>query len=196
VDRFVGRWTGAGSLSASYFNRDTSPRTGVLVKRLLSKGQFEVTWRARPARFQHWRETRVEVVVKELLAKYGDKGSLAYRDFPLKQIHPQAEIAAEASRCAGEQGKYWGYHDQLFTASKLDPDAIAEYARTLKLDDKQFDSCLSNEKYRGDIEKDSREGTQAGITGTPGFFINGVALSGSRPAESLARIIYEELSRK
>jgi protein-disulfide isomerase len=139
---------------------------------------------------------QVEPVVKELLAKYGDKVSLAYRDLPLKQIHPQAEIAAEASRCAGEQGKYWDYHDQLLSASKLDRDALLEYARNLKLDDKRFDSCLTAGKYRADIEKDSREGMQAGITGTPAFFINGVVLSGAEPKETFARIIDEELSQK
>jgi protein-disulfide isomerase len=139
---------------------------------------------------------QVEPVVKELLAKYGDKVSLAYRDLPLKQIHPQAEVAAEASRCAGEQGKYWDYHDQLFSVSKLDRDALLEYARNLKLDDKQFDSCLTTGKYRADIEKDSREGTQAGITGTPTFFINGVVLSGAEPKETFARIIDQELSQK
>jgi len=139
---------------------------------------------------------QVEPVVKELLAKYGDKVSLAYRDLPLKQIHPQAEIAAEASRCAGEQGKYWDYHDQLFNASKLDRDALLEYARNVKLDDKRFDSCLTTGKYRADVEKDSREGMQAGITGTPAFFINGVVLSGAEPKEIFARIIDQELVQK
>jgi protein-disulfide isomerase len=139
---------------------------------------------------------QVEPVVKSLLAKYGDKVSLSYRDLPLRQIHPQAQIAAEASRCAEEQGKFWEYHDQLFSASKLDHDALVEYARTLKLDDKQFDSCLSAGRYKADIDQDLREGMAAGITGTPGFFINGVALSGSQPEESFAKVIDEELARK
>ena len=131
-----------------------------------------------------------------MLAKYGDKVSLSYRDLPLRQIHAQAQIAAEASRCAEEQGKFWEYHDQLFNGSKLDHDALVDYARTLKLDDKQFDSCLTGEKYKTEIDQDLREGMQAGITGTPGFFINGVALSGSLPEESFATIINEELTRK
>ncbi len=139
---------------------------------------------------------QVEPVIKDVLAKYKDKVSLAYRDLPLKQIHPQAEIAAEASRCAGEQGKYWEYHDQLFSSSKLDRDALLEYARNLKLEDKQFDSCLSTGKYHADVEKDLREGMQAGITGTPGFFINGVAVSGSQPQESFTRVIDQELAQK
>jgi protein-disulfide isomerase len=138
---------------------------------------------------------QVEPTVKELLAKYGDKVSLSYRDFPLTAIHSQALISAEASRCALEQGKFWEYHDQLFTASKLEKDDLIEYARNLKLDDKQFGTCLSSEKYKADIEKDEQEGRKAGVNGTPGFFINGVALSGSQPKDAFTRVIDDELAR-
>jgi protein-disulfide isomerase len=139
---------------------------------------------------------QVEPTVKALLAKYGDKVSLSYRDFPLTQIHSQAEIAAEASRCALEQGKFWEYHDQLFATSKLEKEDLFEYARNVKLDEKQFGACLASEKYKTDIEKDLEAGRKAGITGTPGFFINGVEASGNQPPESFARIIDDELSRK
>jgi protein-disulfide isomerase len=139
---------------------------------------------------------QAEPVLKEVLAKYGDKVSFSYRDFPLTAIHEQAMIAAEASRCAEEQGKFWEYHDQLFTASKLDKDALIEYARNLKLDDKQFDSCLTGQKYKADIEKDEEEGRKAGINGTPGFFINGIELSGAKPGDAFAKIIDDELARK
>jgi len=139
---------------------------------------------------------QVEPTVKEVMAKYGDKVSLSYRDFPLTAIHSQAMISAEASRCALEQGKFWEYHDQLFTASKLEKDDLIEYARNLKLDEKQFGSCLSSEKYKADIEKDEQEGRKAGVNGTPGFFINGVALSGSQPRDAFTRVIDDELARK
>jgi protein-disulfide isomerase len=139
---------------------------------------------------------QVEPTVKEVLTRYGDKVSLAYRDLPIRQIHPQAEMAAEASRCAGEQGKYWEYHDQLFSSSKLDHDALLEYARNLKLDDKRFDSCLASEKYRGSVDQDLREGMGAGVTGTPAFFINGIAMSGDRSQEAFTRMIDQELARK
>ena len=138
----------------------------------------------------------VEPTVKDVLTKYGDKVSLSYRDFPLTAIHSQAMISAEASRCALEQGKFWEYHDQLFTASKLEKDDLIGYARNLKLDDKQFDSCLTSEKYKADIEKDEQEGRKAGVNGTPGFFINGVALSGSQPRDAFTRVIDDELARK
>lgn len=139
---------------------------------------------------------QVEATLKQVLVKYGDKVSLAYRDFPLTPIHPQAMIAAEASRCALEQGKFWEYHDQLFASSKLEKDSLVEYARNLKLDDKQFESCISSEKYKADIEKDEQEGRNAGVSGTPGFFINGVSLSGAQPQDAFARLIDDELGRK
>ena len=139
---------------------------------------------------------QAEPTVNQVLAKYGDKVSLSYRDFPLTSIHPRAMIAAEASRCALEQGKFWEYHDQLFTASKLEKDDLIGYARNLKLDDKQFTACLTSEKYKADIEKDAQEGRKAGVTGTPGFFINGLAISGAKPQDEFTRVIDDELSRK
>ena len=139
---------------------------------------------------------QVEPTLKNLLGKYGEKVSLAYRDFPITQIHPQAELAAEASRCAGEQGKFWEYHDQLYNSSNLERVGLLEDARTLKLDEKQFDSCLASGKYKAEVERDVKEGTQAGVSGTPGFFINGVLVSGAQAPEAFGRVIEEELARK
>jgi protein-disulfide isomerase len=138
---------------------------------------------------------QIEPTVKSLLAKYGDKVSLSYRDFPLSAIHPYAMGAAEASRCAEEQGKFWEYHDQLFAASKLEKTDLVQYARDLKLDDKQFESCLTTEKFKSDIEKDTQEGRNAGVNGTPGFFINGVFVNGAKPESEFTSIIDDELSR-
>ena len=138
---------------------------------------------------------QVEPTVKSVLAKYGDKVSFSYRDFPLSAIHQNAMIAAEASRCAEEQGKFWEYHDQLFTASSLEKNSLIEYARNLKLDDKQFEACLTTEKYKTDIENDETEGRKAGVSGTPGFFINGIEVSGAKPESEFTSIIDDELSR-
>lgn len=138
---------------------------------------------------------QIEPIVKNLIAKYGDKISLSYRDFPLTAIHTNAMIAAEASRCALEQGKFWEYHDQLFTSSSLERNSLVDYARNLKLDDKQFESCLTTEKYKADIEKDEAEGRSAGVNGTPGFFINGVFINGAKPESEFTKVIDDELSR-
>ena len=66
----------------------------------------------------------------------------------------------------------------------------------MKLDDKQFESCVTSEKYKADIDKDLQEGRKAGITGTPGFFINGVELSGAQGQDAFTRVIDDELARK
>lgn len=139
---------------------------------------------------------QVEPTLQAIILKYGDKVSLAYRDYPLRNIHDHAEIAAEASRCALEQGKFWDYHDQLFKATNLDKDALIGYAKDAKLDDKQFEACLTSEKYKAQIDKDLDEGRKAGVNGTPAFFINGVVLSGAQGQESFTRAIDDELSRK
>ena len=138
---------------------------------------------------------QVQQTLKALLAKHEGHLGLAYRDLPVRNIHPQAESAAEAARCAGEQGKFWEYHDLLFAnPNKLDLAGLRDYARSLKLDEKQFDSCVSSEKYKAQIQQDYQDGLRAGVSGTPGFFINGIFLGGSLPEASFEQVIQEELS--
>jgi protein-disulfide isomerase len=120
---------------------------------------------------------------------------LGFRDFPLRQIHPQAQPAAEAGRCAAEQGKFWEYHDLLYAnQAKLDPNGLKEQARTAALDVERFDACLAGGKFRPQIESDLQSGTGAGITGTPGFFINGVPLTGAQPLSEFEKIIDSQLA--
>ncbi len=136
----------------------------------------------------------VQATLKEVAAKYGDRIAFAHRDFPLRSLHPQAQSAAEASRCAGEQGKFWDYYDLLFTSqARFDPGALAGYARSLQLDEKQFDACVTGGKYRGKIEEDVQDGTRIGVGGTPAFFINGIFLNGAQPVAAFEKVIDEEL---
>ena len=136
-----------------------------------------------------------EATLKSVLAKHEGVVALAFRDLPLTQIHPQAMMAAEAARCAGEQGKFWEYHDLLFAnQNKLDRPGLLEKAHTLNLDEKQFDSCLSSEKYKAQIQQDSQEGMRNGVSGTPGFFINGIFMSGAQPEMVFEKSIQEQLS--
>ncbi len=137
----------------------------------------------------------VQSTLKTLLAKYEGRLSLAYRDLPLRDLHPQAELAAEASRCAAEQGKFWELHDLMFAnQNKLDRPGLLGLAQDLKLDEKQFDSCLTSGKYQAQIEQDRLTGLKAGVSGTPGFFINGNMLSGNLPQDSFEKIIQAELT--
>jgi len=136
-----------------------------------------------------------EAVLRELLAKYKGKVNFSYRDFPLGDVHPQAQLAAEASRCAGEQGKFWEFHDLLFeNQSKLERASLLEDAQELRLDARRFASCLNSGRYKPQIEQDVQDGLRAGVTATPGFFINGIFLGGAQPAATFEKVIDEELS--
>ncbi len=91
-------------------------------------------------------------------------------DFPLESIHKLAFKAAQAARCAGEQGKYWEMHDQLFANQKT-LDAWMNHAEAVGLNAAQFDTCLNSGKYDGEIRKDLAMAQGAGLTGTPAFFL-------------------------
>jgi len=133
---------------------------------------------------------RAEATLKALLDKYKGRVKLAYLDFPLTEIHGQAEIAAEAARCAGEQSKFWEYHDSLFAdQSRLDEASLIGRARDLHLDEGAFRSCLVGGKFQQDIRANREQGTKAGVIGTPAFFINGVFLGGALPQAEFERII-------
>ena len=137
----------------------------------------------------------VQATLQSVLAKHPETVALAYRDMPMSKIHPLARKAAEAARCAGEQGKFWEYHDLLFAdQSKLDQDGLMDKARTLKLDEQRFESCLGSEKFKAQIQQDSQDGMRAGVSGTPGFFINGIFLSGSQPESAFENLVQEQLS--
>jgi protein-disulfide isomerase len=136
-----------------------------------------------------------ESTLHDILAKYSGRVKLAYLDFPLREIHPQAQVAAEAARCAGEQGKFWEYHDALYAEqSKLDGPELLSRARALHLDEKSFQACLDSGKFKSKIEADLAQGSKVGVAGTPGFFVNGVFLSGARPEADFEKIIDSQLA--
>jgi protein-disulfide isomerase len=139
---------------------------------------------------------RVQATIGELLARYGDKVKVVHRDFPIDSLHPQARKGHEAARCANEQGKFWAYHDMLFAnAPKANPEQLKAYAQEVGLDPPPFEQCLSSGKYQGAVQQDVEEGSRAGVTGTPAFFINGRLVSGAQPLESFVRVIEDELVR-
>ena len=136
----------------------------------------------------------VVATVKEIMRQYEGRVKWVYRDFPIASLHPQAPKAAEAARCAGEQGKFWEYHDLLFDsqaqATMVD---FRRFADQLKLDPKSFGLCLDNGRHHAAVEADVQDGARLGITGTPTFFINGRVLVGAQPLENFRRIIEAEL---
>jgi protein-disulfide isomerase len=120
-----------------------------------------------------------------LKTDYIDTGKLRYvfRDFPLDTIHPQARKAAEAAHCAGAQGKYWEMHDTLFkNQSALKVDNLKAFARDLGLDTDAFNACLDQGTYAEAVNQHLAAGSQAGIAGTPGFFIGKTSAEGTLEA--------------
>jgi predicted DsbA family dithiol-disulfide isomerase len=138
---------------------------------------------------------KANATLKELMKKYPDRVRLSFRDFPLTQIHPRAQRAAEAARCAAQQGQFWAYHDLIFgNQDRLSDADLGQHARTLGLDSAEFDACLRERRFKTQVEADLKEGAQAGVSSTPGFFINGILLEGSQPIGNFEEIIESELA--
>ena len=139
---------------------------------------------------------RAEESLVAVRKEYGDKIRTIYRDYPLP-IHEHAMKAAEAGRCAEEQGKFWPFHDAMFAdQSKLDDSGLKATAAKLGLDTKKFNDCLDHDKYADAIKQDQVYGTQLGVHGTPAFFINGRFLDGAQPPHAFEDVINDELQRQ
>lgn len=122
----------------------------------------------------------------QIRENYIDKGIVrhVFRDFPLN-FHPNAIPAANAAECIREQGGdeiYWAYHDILFeNQTALSVADLKTYASEFDIDQGRFDACVDEEKYKAEVAEDFADGQKYGVRGTPGFFINGVPLSGAQP---------------
>jgi len=133
--------------------------------------------------------------VKAAQSVYSGKVLWVFKDFPLHRSESSIR-AAEAARCADEQGKFWDYQDSLFSgAGEPGRDLLVGYASELGLNTEAFESCLASGKYRPAIEQDFQEGWRAGINATPTFVINGKVVSGAVPFEKLDIIIRRELEK-
>jgi protein-disulfide isomerase len=133
--------------------------------------------------------------LKQLLAHYPDRVRLVFRDYPIPSLHPDAPPAHEAARCAGEQDKFWPYHDLLFERGNAKGPALKQYAADLKLDGPKFAECLDSGRYRAAVAADMEAGSRLGVSGTPTFFINGVPLVGNVPLADFQRAVDRELAR-
>jgi len=134
--------------------------------------------------------------LKQLAGQYSERVRWVFRDFPIASLHPDAPLAHEAARCAGEQGKFWPYHDLLFErATDVSTAALKQYAAEVGADRAAFDQCLDTHKYQPAVSADIDAGTKAGVTGTPTFFINGQPLVGNQPLSEFQRVIEGELAR-
>ncbi len=135
---------------------------------------------------------KMNPLLAELQKEYGDKLAVVFKDFPLP-MHKDAEKAAEAARCAGDQGKYWEYHDLLFSSHQTDITSLKSHAGELKLDQAKFDTCLDSGAEAAAVKKDLQEGQRLGLTATPSFFVNGHFFNGSVDAKTIHEIIGMEM---
>jgi predicted DsbA family dithiol-disulfide isomerase len=135
--------------------------------------------------------------LKQVEKNYPEQVRIVYRQFPLTNIHPYAQKAAEASLCAHDQQKFWEFHDSMFAKQReLSVADLKQRAVDLKLDSQAFNQCLDSGRHAAAIQADIQEGARFGVTGTPALFINGRLLSGNQPYAEIREIIEDELQRK
>jgi len=135
--------------------------------------------------------------LKQVEKNYPQQVRIVYRQFPLAQIHPHAQKAAEASLCANEQQKFWEFHDSMFSNQReLSIPDLKQRAVDLKMDTQKFNQCLDSGKHVAAIQADIQEGAQNGVNGTPAMFINGRFLNGNQPYSEIKELIDDEIQRK
>jgi protein-disulfide isomerase len=139
--------------------------------------------------------SRVNPTIEQVMKEYDGKVKFVFRDYPLP-FHAKAPKAAEAAHCASEQGKFWEMHDVLFANQKaLEPADLKKHAGTIAgIDQAKFDTCLDSGKHAETVAKNMEAGEEAGVQGTPAFFVNGTSLSGALPYEEFKKVIDKELA--
>ncbi|HEV2425643.1 MAG TPA: thioredoxin domain-containing protein [Terriglobia bacterium] len=114
----------------------------------------------------------IEPEVQDMLARYGNRIRFVFRQYPLRDMHPYAETAAEASECAGVQGKFWEAMRKFYAEQDdLTEPALDRYASELGLDTRQFDACLASGAVKARVQADVDDGRAVGVKGTPTFFV-------------------------
>ena len=139
-----------------------------------------------------------ESVLRENYIKTG-KVKFIYRDFSF--LGEESLWSANAAHCAGEQGKFWQYHDYLYSNQRgenqgaFSKSNLKGFAAVLGLEKEKFNACVDSDKYLEDIKKETKAGSDAGVSGTPSNFINGKIYVGALPTANFTQIIDDELSK-
>ena len=138
---------------------------------------------------------RAYPIVKRLQQHFGEQVAFVFRNFPLNEIHPDAEAAAETAEFAGVHGKFWEMHDALFeNQENLGEVLFTDLATTLGLRIPELKSALSTNTYTPRVRGDFLGGVRSGVNGTPTFFINGRRHDASFDFEDLAAAISAQLA--
>ena len=125
-------------------------------------------------------------IVKAIQKALGARLRFVFRNFPLSEMHPNAENAAEAAEAAGSQGKFWEMHDAIFEHQRmLQPSHLVALAAKLGLDSEQVAADLKSHVHAPRVKEDFMSGVRSGVNGTPTFFVNGVRYDDSWDQETL-----------
>lgn len=138
---------------------------------------------------------RVQPTLTALLEKYPGQVRLVYKHLPLDGLHPQARRVSEAAWCAGQQDRFWQFHDAVYadTSSDASESTLNRYAAAAGLDAGKFAACLSSPEAKSAVQREVAQGEALGLNSTPGFFVNGREVRGAQPLEAFVAIIDEEL---
>src|SRR6266850_4995364 len=138
---------------------------------------------------------RAHPIVKELMRRMGEDIRFVFRHFPMTQIHPQAELAAEAAEAAAAQGKFWEMHDALYEhQDEFGPDLVATLAKRLRLDTSRFEDDLVSGRFRDHVNRDFMGGVRSGVNGTPTFFVDGMRYDGILDEPSLEAVLRQRIA--
>jgi protein-disulfide isomerase len=133
---------------------------------------------------------RAEPIVRELLTNLGDEVRYVFRHLPLTDVHPHAQLAAEATEAAESQGRFWEMHDLLFEhQDALTGRDLLRYAKELGLDVEQFRDELRRHEHAPRVARDVESAELSGVSGTPTFFINGQRHHGAYDIDTLTRAV-------
>ena len=133
---------------------------------------------------------QAEVVIRELLDSFGDDLRYVWRHLPLNDVHPNAQMAAEAAEAAAAQGAFWEMNDKLLDhQDELTPPDLARYAEELGLDVERFWDELRRREHAARVAEDVASADASGVAGTPSFFINGRRHQGAYDIETLTAAV-------
>jgi len=136
----------------------------------------------------------VQPIIKSLQTHFGNQMSFIFRNFPLREIHPWAEAAAEVAELAGSQGKFWEMHDLLFAnQDSLSESTLQRLVHDLGLSEAKMQQASSDGTLKDKIDADLVGGIRSGVNGTPTFFLNGDRYDGSTDFDSLLIVMEQVL---
>jgi protein-disulfide isomerase len=139
---------------------------------------------------------QANLVVDKVVQQLGNKIYFAFHNFPLTQIHPHAQHAAEVAECAGAQNKFWDMHDILYeNQHALEDENLVEYAEILELDMPRFQDDFYNHTFASRVREDFLSGIRSGVNGTPTFYLNGMRYNDSWDQETLTKTLRDTINK-